>query len=237
MEIVGGSEASEAVGALGEFVAYAESPVGGEGGDVGDGFEVVGAGVGAADDHGEGVLEAEAGEDADLVEVVVHGGDGGVDEGGVAEDGLLEDGGEGGAGVFDVGVDAIGDEGLLAEVGAGEPEAAFDGAGAGGFDFLGEEFAEDDLLGEVFGADDDVGGARRSAGGGRKEHEGQHRGDEGLGLVPEGTKRRDCASGLAGPSASIRMTDHRQATEASLRTDRFSRGDQANGQDDRAWVR
>ena len=173
MEVVGGAEAGETVGALGEFVAYAEAPVGGVGGDVGDGFEVEAAGVVAANDHGEGVLEAEAGEDADVVELVVEGGDGGVDEGGVAVDGLLEDGGEGGAGVFDVGVDAAGDEGLLAEVGAGEPEAALDGAGAGGFDLLGEELAEDDLLGEVFGADDDVGGARRGAGG-EKEERGEN---------------------------------------------------------------
>ena len=60
------------------------------------------AGGVAADDHGEGVLETEAGEDADLVELVVEGGDGGVDEGWVAVDGLLEDGGESGAGVFNV---------------------------------------------------------------------------------------------------------------------------------------
>ncbi len=71
VEVVGGAEAAEAVGALGEFVAYAEAPGGGVGGDVGDGVEVEAAGVGAADDHGEGVLEAEAGEDADVVALVV----------------------------------------------------------------------------------------------------------------------------------------------------------------------
>ena len=90
-------------------------------------------------------------------------------------DGLLEDGGEGGAGVFDVGVDAVGEEGLLAEVGAGQPEAALDGAAAGGFDLLGEELAEDDLLGEVFGADDDVGGARRGARGQGEEEQTRER--------------------------------------------------------------
>ncbi len=77
------------------------------------------AGVGTTDDHGEGVLKAEAGEDADVVAVVVEASDGGVDGGGVAVEGLFEDGGQGGAGVFDVGVDAVGEEGLLAEVGAG----------------------------------------------------------------------------------------------------------------------
>ena len=82
---------------------------------------------------------------------------------------LLEDCGERGAGVFDVGVDAAAGEGLLADVAAGEVEAAVDSlgmafGGVDGFDFLGEEFAEDDLLGEVLGADDDARGARRSTG-------------------------------------------------------------------------
>jgi hypothetical protein len=86
-------------------------------------------------------LKAEARADEDVVTLVVEAGDGGVDLGGVAVEGLFEDGGEGGAGVLDVGVDAVGDKGLLAEVAAGEPEAALDGAAAGGFDLLGEELA------------------------------------------------------------------------------------------------
>ena len=87
---------------------------------------------------------------------------------------LLEDGGEGGAGVLDVGVDAAAGEGLLADVAAGEVEAAVDALGMAfggedGFDLLGEEFAEDDLLGEVLGADDDARGARRGAGGEKQQ--------------------------------------------------------------------
>jgi hypothetical protein len=44
-----------------------------------------------------------------------------------------------------------------------------------GFDFLGEEFAEDDLFCEVFGSDDRVVGTRRGTG---SEAE-KHGGDEG----------------------------------------------------------
>ena len=109
------------------------------------------------------------GPDGDVVALGVKAGDGGADRPASRSTGLLEDGGERGAGVFDVGVDAAGDERLLAEIAAGEIEAALDFAGAGGFDFLGEEFAEDDLLGEVFCADDDVRGARWGAGDGQTE--------------------------------------------------------------------
>ena len=82
----------------------------------------------------------------------------------IAIERLLENGGEGGAGVFDVGIDAPGDQGLVADVAAGEIEAALDLEMRLGFDFLGEQFAEDHLLGEVLGADDGMVGARRGAG-------------------------------------------------------------------------
>ena len=92
-------------------------------------------GVVGADDHGEGVFEAERRLDADVVARGVEGADGGEDAGGVALAGrrerLLEDRGERGAGVFDVGVDAAADEGLLADVAAGEVEAAVDSLWAG----------------------------------------------------------------------------------------------------------
>jgi len=53
----------------------------------------------------------------------------------------------------------------MADVAAGEIEAALDLEMGFGFDLLGEEFAEDDLFGEVFCADDGVVGAGRGAGG------------------------------------------------------------------------
>jgi len=104
--------------------------------------------------------------------------DGADDAAGVAIDGLFEDGGEGGAGVLDVGVDAAADEGLLADVAAGEVEAAIDAATAKGFDLLSEELADDGLLGEVLGANDDARGAWGRAGGqadGSKEEGGVER--------------------------------------------------------------
>ena len=79
-------------------------------------------------------------------------------------EGLLEDRGERGAGVFDVGVDAARDQRLMADVAAREIEAALDFEVGFGFDLLSEKFAEDNLLGEVFCADDGVVGARRRAG-------------------------------------------------------------------------
>ena len=102
-------------------------------GRIGDGLEVEAVGVGSADDHGEGVFEAEAGFDLNLEALIVELRDGVEDGGGVAcgWERLLEDGGEGGAAVLDVGVDAAGDESLMAEVAAREIEAAFDFVGCG----------------------------------------------------------------------------------------------------------
>lgn len=134
-----------------------------------DGLPVVLLGVRSADDHGEGVVEAKGRLYLDVETVFVEAGDGFVDSGGVAVEGLFEDGGEGGAGVLGIGVDAAGDEGLMAEVGAGEVEAAVDLLVSLGFNLLGEEFAEDDLLGEVLGSDGDAGGAWRGAGGEEEE--------------------------------------------------------------------
>ena len=134
-------------------------------------MEVEARGFVAAHDHGEGVFEAEAGFDFDFVSLIVELRDGGEDGGFVVGgwERLFEDGGEGGAAVFDVGVDATGDEGLMAEIAAGEVEAAFDFLRMAfacelGFDLLREQFAEDDLLGEVFGSDDDGRGAWGGAG-------------------------------------------------------------------------
>ena len=53
----------------------------------------------------------------------------------------------------------------MADVAAGKIEAAFDREMSLVFDLLGDDFTEDELLGEIFGADDDAVGAGRAAGG------------------------------------------------------------------------
>ena len=60
----------------------------------------------------------------------------------------------------------------MADVGAGQIETALDGEMGSVFDFLGDEFAKDELLGKVLGADDDpilAGGAA----GGEENGEGE----------------------------------------------------------------
>jgi hypothetical protein len=66
---------------------------------------------------------------------------------------FVEDSGEGGAGVFDVEIEVAGEQGFLAEERAAEIGFAVDVNAGAGFDVLGEEFGEDNLLGEKFGAD------------------------------------------------------------------------------------
>src|SRR5579863_4853967 len=97
-------------------------------------------GVVAADDHGEGVFKAERRAGGDLVAGFVETLNCGKDARGVSIKWLLEDGGEGSAGVFNVGVDAAGDQRLLADVAAGEVEAAFDLESRFGYDLLREQF-------------------------------------------------------------------------------------------------
>jgi len=121
------------------------------------------AGIVSADDHGEGVVETQWRADGGVVALRVEAADGVVDLLRIAVYRLLENSGERCSGVFDIGVDASGDEGLVADVGPGEIEAALDREVGLGFDFLREKLAEDDLLGEIFGSDDGMVGAWRSA--------------------------------------------------------------------------
>jgi hypothetical protein len=110
-------------------------------------------GVIAADDHGERVLKAEGLGDFEIETLGVALLDAIVDFVRIATGGFVEDGGQGGAGVFDVEVEITGEEGLLAEERAPEVGFAFDVEAGAGFDVLGEELGEDNLLGEKFGAD------------------------------------------------------------------------------------
>ncbi len=61
-----------------------------------------------------------------------------------------------GSGVFGVDIDSSRKDCLLANECSGQIEAAFDRKVSAGFDDLRKHFAEDDLLGEVFGSDNDA---------------------------------------------------------------------------------
>ena len=67
---------------------------------------------------------------------------------------FFQDRRQGGAGVFRIDVDAACENGLLADKSSGEIKAALDGKMGFGFNLLGDDFCEDELFGEVLGADD-----------------------------------------------------------------------------------
>jgi len=119
LEAVGCGETGQAVGALLKLVAHAETPIGRVLRGLGECGEVQAAGVIATNDHGEGVFKTQRLGDGDVVALGVEAPDG-VESGlRVTVDGLFEDCCQGGAGVFDVGVDAAGNEGLMADVASG----------------------------------------------------------------------------------------------------------------------
>ena len=164
-EAVGCGQASVAVRTLHELVTETGAPLRGVGGGLGDGLQVEAAGVVATDFDGEGVVEAEGRAHGQIESRGIFGFHAGVDILLGACGILFEDGSEGGAGVFGVNVDASAENGLVADVAAGEIEAALDREVSLVFDLLGDDFAEDELFGEVFGADDDAGLAGGAAGG------------------------------------------------------------------------
>jgi hypothetical protein len=110
-------------------------------------------GVFAADDHGESVFEAERLGNFEIETLGVALLDAMVNIVRVAAGGFVEDGGEGRAGVFDVKVEIAGEERFLAQERAAEIGFAIDVEAGAGFDVLGEELGENDLLSEEFGAD------------------------------------------------------------------------------------
>ena len=115
-EAVALAEAAVAVGALEKFVADAGAPFGSDRDEVGDGAQVKLLSVGAADDHGEGVFEAERLGDFEIEALGVALFDALVDGGfvGVVARGFVQDGGESGAGVFDVEIEITGEQRFLA---------------------------------------------------------------------------------------------------------------------------
>ncbi len=78
---------------------------------------------------------------------------------------LFQNCGQGGASVFRIDIDAAAENGLLANVCASQVETALDRQVGFIFDLLRHDFTEDELLGEVLGADHDDICARRSASG------------------------------------------------------------------------
>src|ERR1700686_1508235 len=81
--------------------------------------------------------------------------------------GFLQYGRECGAGVFGIDVNASGENALVRDVSAAQIETTLDRELRFVLDLLRDEFAEDDLLGEVFATDDNAG--MRRAGG--KQHQ------------------------------------------------------------------
>ena len=74
----------------------------------------------------------------------------------------MQDRGQRRSGIFDVGVNAAGEQRLLADVTSGEIEAALDAQMGARFQMLRQNFSEKRLLGKILRADDDgVGPATR----------------------------------------------------------------------------
>ena len=82
----------------------------------------------------------------------------------------MQDGGERGAGVFDVHINAAREQRLLADIGAGEIKRAGHGLVSARFEMLREDFSQQRLFREIFGADDDPRMAVGAAGGQQAEN-------------------------------------------------------------------
>ncbi len=159
---VGCRQSLVAVGTSHELVAEAGTPFWSVGGGLRDGLQAEPAGVLAADFDGEGVIESKRLPDREIKLPGVFGLDALVNLFGIARRRLLQNRGQGGAGVFGIDIDAAAQNGLLADVGSGKIEATLYREMSFIFDLLGHDFAEDELLGEILGANDDAVGARRA---------------------------------------------------------------------------
>jgi len=138
VECVAAAPAAETVGALEEFVADADAPLGVDRSEIGHGAEMEALGVVAADDHGEGVFEAERLGEFEIEALGVLLFYAGVDGGGAVRAGrFIQHGGEGCAGVFDVEINIAGEESFVDEESAAEIGLALDGDAGAGFDVLG----------------------------------------------------------------------------------------------------
>src|ERR1700685_635171 len=129
--------------------------------------------VGGADHHGKRVVESQRRkpDEMEALEILVF--DRHVCANRVVRNRLLQDDTAGGAGVFGIDVDIAVEDGFVSEKSAAEVELAFDLHMQLALDLLGGDFAEDQLLGEVFRSDDDgvCAGAGRQQG--EREQNGQ----------------------------------------------------------------
>src|SRR6202158_2999196 len=214
MQSVEPAPAAEAVGALEEFVAEAGVHFESVGDEVAGVAEMEALGVFAADDHGESVLEAERLGDFQVETLGVALFHAIVDIVWVAARGFVEDGGEGRAGVFDIEGEIPGEERFLAEERAAEIRFAFDVDAGAGFDVLGEELREDDLLGEKFGTDGDV-RLLRLAAGQRKEIKGGKEVEEA---------KEEAAHGLREREKNLTQRARRTQRRGNEKTEEWARG-------------
>lgn len=150
MQIVAVGEAGVAVGPLLEFVSDTGTPFGRDGNKVGKAAQVEIIGVVGTDDHGESIFEAERLGEFKLKTLGVKLLDAVVNGGGIGSGRFIEYGGERGAGVLDVEIEIAGEQSFVDQESTAEIGLAIDGDASAGFDVLGEEFSEDDLLGEKF---------------------------------------------------------------------------------------
>src|ERR1700722_7486554 len=163
MQAVVGGKSLVAVGALHEFVAESGAPFWRVRRGLRDGFQAQKASIFTSNFDGEGVVEAEWRANHQGETLCIFRLDFVVNLLSPAVRAFFQDCSQGCAGVFGIDINAPSEYGLLADIGASEIEAGFDGKMGFGFNLLGDDFSEDELLGEVFGADDNAIFARRAA--------------------------------------------------------------------------
>ena len=174
-QTVGRREPAVAVGPIQELVAECGAPARRVRRQLRQPRQSPRARVRGANQNRERVAEAErrqhrsAGVGVQLADLVEH-------HARITLNGLLEDGGQRGAAVFDVQVDVAGLNRAVADERAAEIEPPIDGKPCVALDRLRHQLAENHLLGEVLGADDDALGPRPGGEGGAASDEKHERG-------------------------------------------------------------
>ena len=121
------------------------------------------AGVFAANNDCECVVEAERRHHFKLKPLFVLRLDFAEHGGGIAFDRIMQNRGESRAGIFDIGVNAARQKRLLADIAAGEIETPLDAQVRARLEVFREDFAEKRLLGKILRADNDGVASPRAA--------------------------------------------------------------------------